>query len=53
MLDEESNIPPTCELCRTKMKFIENLPKAGPFPELWTFLCSECGNIQTVEKDDD
>jgi len=53
MPTEEHTIGTVCELCRVKMKFIENLPKVGPFPELWTFLCPECGNVQTVEREDD
>jgi len=53
MPDEEDMVPPVCELCRVKMNFIENLPKVGPFPELWTFLCAECGNVQAIEKEDD
>jgi hypothetical protein len=42
-----------CELCGAQMTFVESTPKVGPFPELLTFLCTECGDVRTAEKKDE
>ena len=27
--------------------------KVGPFPELWTYRCGHCGDVRTVERDEE
>jgi hypothetical protein len=49
--NQVSDLP--CELCGATMTFVESTPKVGPFPELLTFLCTECGDVRTVEKKDE
>jgi len=51
--DHNQASDPQCELCGATMTFVESTPKVGAFPELLTFLCTECGDVRTVEKKDE
>lgn len=35
------------------MKLIRATPKVGPHPELLTYRCARCGEVQTIERPDD
>lgn len=53
MANEEDDPPISCKLCGATMMFVQSTPKVGPFPELLTFLCKECGDVRTVEENDE
>ena len=40
---------PSCEHCGEPMTFERMTPKSALIPELRTFVCSECGDIETIE----
>jgi len=40
---------PSCEYCGEPMTFEHMTPKSALIPELRTFVCSECGDVETIE----
>ena len=40
---------PSCEHCGEPMTFEHMTPKSALIPELRTFVCSECGEVETIE----
>jgi hypothetical protein len=40
---------PFCEHCGEPMTFERMTPKSALIPELRTFVCSECGDVETIE----
>ena len=40
---------PSCEYCGEPMTFEHMTPKSARIPELRTFVCSECGDVETIE----
>src|SRR6516164_3054383 len=40
---------PSCEHCGEPMTFERMTPKSALIPEFRTFVCSECGDIETIE----
>ncbi len=38
-----------CRKCNRTMGLARKLPKFGALPELWTFVCKECGEVETCE----
>jgi len=40
---------PSCEHCGEPMTFERMTPKSALIPELRTFVCSECGDVETIE----
>jgi hypothetical protein len=40
---------PSCQHCGEPMTFERMTPKSALIPELRTFVCSECGDIETIE----
>ena len=43
----------SCESCGSPMILERTTPKVGPFPELWTYRCGHCGDVHTVERDEE
>ena len=40
---------PSCEHCGEPMTFERMTPKSALIPELRTFVCSQCGDVETIE----
>ena len=40
---------PSCEYCGEPMTFERMTPKSALFPEFRTFVCSDCGDVETIE----
>jgi len=40
---------PSCEHCGEPMTFERMTPKSALIPEFRTFVCSECGDVETIE----
>jgi hypothetical protein len=40
---------PYCSHCSRYMTLVRSLPKLGGMPELDTYRCAGCGNVQTIE----
>ena len=40
---------PSCEHCGEPMTFERMTPKSALMPELRTFVCSQCGDVETIE----
>ena len=40
---------PSCEYCGEPMTFEHMTPKSALIPEFRTFVCSECGDVETIE----
>ena len=40
-------------LCGATMRLVRKLPRLGGLPELRTFQCDACGNVDTIEWEDD
>jgi len=40
---------PSCEHCGEPMTFEHMTPKSALIPELRTFVCSECGDVETID----
>ena len=40
---------PSCEHCGEPMTFERMTPKSALIPELRTFVCNECGDVETIE----
>jgi hypothetical protein len=40
-------IPRFC--CGEPMKLIKTIPRIGSYPELQTYRCEECHNVETIE----
>ena len=40
---------PSCEHCGESMTFERMTPKSSLIPEFRTFVCSECGDVETIE----
>ena len=55
MVAEEPNTrkvtegPPDCPTCGARMALARVTPKLGGLPELHTFRCEECGEVETYE----
>ena len=40
----------SCPRCRREMQFVRSIPKLGTvLPELYIFLCPDCGEVETRE----
>lgn len=50
---EADDVSVPCDLCGASMMLMQKAPKVGPFPELLTFRCAECGDVRTIEEDDE
>jgi hypothetical protein len=35
--------------CSEPMKLIKSIPRIGPYPELQTYRCERCHNVETIE----
>ena len=35
--------------CGEPMKLIKFVPRIGPYPELQTYQCDQCHNVETIE----
>ena len=42
---------PTCACNGEALDLVVVAPRVGPFPELRTFRCSECGHVVTLESE--
>jgi hypothetical protein len=40
---------PSCEYCGEPMTFEHMTPKSARIPELRTFVCNECGDVETID----
>jgi hypothetical protein len=40
---------PSCEYCGEPMTFERMTPKSSLFPELRTFIYTDCGDVETIE----
>ena len=40
---------PSCEYCGEAMTFDHMTPRSRLIPELRTFVCSDCGDVETIE----
>jgi len=38
-----------CPCCREPMQLVRTIPKLGGLPALLVFLCSRCGQVETIE----
>jgi hypothetical protein len=43
--------PPTCSCNGEALALVVTAPRVGPFPELHTYRCPDCGHVVTVEAD--
>lgn len=44
------NPVPTCNDCNGEaLELVVTAPRVGPFPELRTYRCRDCGHVVTVE----
>ena len=41
--------PPACSCKGDALELVVTAPRVGPFPELRTYRCPECGYVVTVE----
>lgn len=41
--------PPGCHCNGETLELVLTAPRVGPFPELRTYRCAECGHVETVE----
>ena len=48
-LNHESKHPVERYCCGEPMKVIRVIPRIGSYPELLTYRCEQCHNIETVE----
>ena len=54
LMADDKDRPFTCEKCGAwPMKLVGVTPKIDSLPELRTFRCEYCGNIDTVPLEDD
>ena len=35
--------------CGEPMKLVKSIPRIGPYPELQTYRCERCHNVETIE----
>lgn len=42
-------IPPCRDCDGGSLELVSTAPRVGPFPELRTYRCAECGHVVTVE----
>lgn len=47
MEDQESTNTVLCPSCGGRMALVRVLPRTGPYPELRTFRCTPCGEVET------
>lgn len=52
MLDQESTNTVSCPGCFGRMGLVRILPRTGPYPELRTFRCTPCGEVETRPVDE-
>jgi hypothetical protein len=45
----ESGHPIARLCCGEPMKLIKSIPRIGPYPELQTYRCERCHNVETIE----
>lgn len=43
--------PPSCACNGEALELVVTAPRVGPFPELRTYRCSDCGHVVTVENE--
>jgi hypothetical protein len=43
--------PPTCACNGEALELVLTVPRVGPFPELRTYRCRDCGHVVTVESE--
>jgi hypothetical protein len=41
---------PYCRACHRSMTLVRTIPALGAMPQLDTYRCAGCGDVQTVEK---
>jgi len=41
--------PPHCTCDGEAIELVVTTPRVGPFPELHTYRCAECGHVVTIE----
>jgi len=46
---EAGRAAPQCAHDGSMMKLVRSSPKVGPFPELLTYRCDQCGEVETIE----
>jgi hypothetical protein len=44
-------IPPSCACNGEALELVVTAPRVGPFPELRTYRCDDCGHVVTVESE--
>lgn len=47
--DPELSAPPACACNGEALELVFTAPRVGPFPELRTYRCSDCGHVTTLE----
>ena len=40
---------PACNCSGESLELVVTVPRVGPFPELHTYRCPDCGHVVTVE----
>ena len=45
----EPRHPITRSCCVESMKLVNAIPRIGPYPELQTYRCERCHNVETIE----
>jgi hypothetical protein len=48
-LDDRPRQPPNCACNGEALELVVTAPRVGPFPELRTYRCPDCGHVVTVE----
>jgi len=46
---EAGRAAPQCARDGSMMKLVRSSPKVGSFPELLTYRCDQCGEVETIE----
>ncbi len=46
---EPERAAPQCARDGSKKKLVRSSPKVGSFPELLTYRCDQCGEVETIE----
>lgn len=49
--DSDDHLPPSCTCDGDALELVLTAPRVGPFPELRTFRCNDCGHVVTVESE--
>jgi hypothetical protein len=47
--DQDEQAAPSCPCNGEKLELVLTAPRVGPFPELKTYRCRECGHVVTIE----